>query len=150
MDDIISKTQPTKYVEPGLYEDPVHGGLHHGVVPARHQEVVARRHHAEQPQAHEQQGAHRPTGNNIVFYTMLYFHNAMALPVGCCCEPVHHGDDDGADAEDADEGHVDQLRDKVAVEAVVEPRDETAHREEADTNIVQLVWKIFGIETKNI
>ena len=118
MDEIISKTQRTEYVEPGLYEDPVHGGLHHGVVPARHQEVVTRRHHAEQPQAHEQQGAHRPTGN-IVFYTMLYFHNAMALPVGCCCEPVHHGDDDGADAEDADEGHVDQLRDKVAVEAVV-------------------------------
>ena len=144
MDDIISKTQRTEYVEPGLYEDPVHGGLHHGVVPARHQEVVTRRHHAEQPQAHEQQGAHRPTGN-IVFYTMLYFHNAMALPVGCCCEPVHHGDDDGADAEDADEGHVDQLRDKVAVEAVVEPGDETADREEADTNIVQLAWKIFSI-----
>ena len=146
---MIIKTQRTEYVEPGLYEDPVHGGLHHGVVPARHQEVVTRRHHAEQPLAHEQQGAHRPTGN-IVFYTMLYFHNAMALPVGCCCEPVHHGDDDGADAEDADEGHVDQLRDKVAVEAVVEPRDETAHREEADTNIVQLAWKIFSIEAKNI
>ena len=149
MDDIISKTQRTEYVEPGLYEDPVHGGLHHGVVPARHQEVVTRRHHAEQPQAHEQQGAHRPTGN-IVFYTMLYFHIAMALPVGCCCEPVHHGDDDGADAEDADEGHVDQLRDKVAVEAVVEPGDEASDREEADTNIVQLAWKIFSIEAKNI
>ena len=149
MDDIISKTQRTEYVEPGLYEDPVHGGLHHGVVPARHQEIVARRHHAEQPQAHEQQGAHRPTGN-IVFYTILYFHNAMALPVGCCCEPVHHGDDDGADAEDADEGHVDQLRDKVAVEAVVEPGDEASDREEADTNIVQLAWKIFSIEAKNI
>ena len=81
---------------------------------------------------------------------MLYFHNAMALPVGCCCEPVHHSDDDGADAEDADEGHVDQLRDKVAVEAVVEPGDETADREEADTNIVQLAWKIFSIEAKNI
>merc|ERR1719350_1601185 len=93
-----------QYVEAGLNEHPVHGGLYVGCVPARHQEVVTRWDHTKQTQAHKHQGSHRS--------------------VRCCGEPVHHGDGDGPDAQDADDDHVDHLGEELAVEAVVDPGDE--------------------------
>ena len=64
------------------------------------------------------------------------------LPVRCGGEPVHHGDGDGPDAQDADDDHVDQLGKELAVEAVVDPGDEAAYRQQTDADIVQLVKQL--------
>ena len=68
-------------------------------------------------------------------------------PVSRRGEPVHHGDGDGADAEDADDDHVDQLGDELAVETVVDPGHEAANSEETDADIVQLVEQLRDILT---
>ena len=49
------------------------------------------------------------------------------IPVGSCAEPVHHSDDDGADTEDADDDHVDELGNEITIEAVVQPGNKTSH-----------------------
>ena len=64
------------------------------------------------------------------------------IPVCCRSEPVHHCDGDRADPEDADDDHVDQLGEELTVEAVVDPGDEAAYREQTDADIIQLVEQL--------
>ena len=56
---MLTLYQLTQYVEAGLNEHPVHGGLYVGCVPARHQEMVTRWDYTKQAQAHKHQGSHR-------------------------------------------------------------------------------------------
>ena len=57
---MLTLEQLTQYVEAGLNEHPVHGGLYVGCVPARDQQVVTRRDHTKQAQTHKHQSSHWP------------------------------------------------------------------------------------------
>ena len=72
---------------------------------------------------------------------------SLLLPVSCCGEPVHHSDGDGANAKDTDNDHVDQFGEKLAVEAVVEPRNEATNSEETNADIVKLVEQFGDVFT---
>ena len=74
--------------------------------------------------------------------TLYVYKLSDVLPVRCGGEPVHHGDGDGPDAQDADDDHVDKLGEELAVEAVVDPGDEAAYRQQTDADIVQLVKQL--------
>ena len=74
--------------------------------------------------------------------TLYVYKLSVVLPIRCGGEPVHHGDGDGPDAQDADDDHVDQLGEELAVEAVVDPGDEAAYRQQTDADIVQLVKQL--------
>ena len=52
-------------VEAGLDEDPVHGGLRHGVGPARHDQRVTRGDDAEQAETDKHQSSHGSEKNNL-------------------------------------------------------------------------------------
>ena len=118
----------TKDVEPTLDEDSVESRLHQGRGPAGHDEVMAGGDGSEAAQRHEED---RPHG-----------------PVLRGSEPVHHGDDDGDDAQQTDGCHVDQPSEELTVETVVEPGHEAPHSEETDADVVKFAEQfgdVFGV-----
>ena len=68
---MLTLYQLTQYVEAGLNEHPVHGGLYVGCVPARDQEVVTGWDHTEQAQTHKHQSSYRP--ENLEHKAITFF-----------------------------------------------------------------------------
>ena len=68
---MLTLYQLTQYVEAGLNEHPVHGGLYVGCVPARDQQVVTGWDHTKQAQAHKHQSAHWPGKVDYMEYAAI-------------------------------------------------------------------------------